>query len=65
MRCPKCGKKGGHTVEGQYLRCKRCAGLFDSRDDGEVYTDPTKRLRLHESNAHEREFKRRQLKGGK
>lgn len=63
-RCPSCGKNGGHTRTGNYWRCRKCSGLFDTRDDGEVYTDPTKRARLHESGHHDRVAREQGLKGG-
>lgn len=64
MKCPACGKSGGHTPTGNLLRCKRCRGLMDPRPDGTAYSDPTKRLREQEGRHHERLAKRAALKGG-
>lgn len=66
MKCPRCKKNRGQTRTGNLLRCNNpnCRALMDPRDDGEVYADPTKRMRLHESGHHEKVARQQALKGG-
>lgn len=58
-RCPKCRKSDSEPL-GRNRRCLNCGAEFDPTDDGEVYTDPTRRLRRQEDRIEER----RELKGG-
>lgn len=48
QRCLFC--KGKNTIPSgnRDWLCTDCRVTFNAEDDGEVYTDPTKRLRMHE-----------------